>query len=181
MDLIRDIKYIQEQGEDLWAYAEATSNGVISGSWVDGTYKDKTKRSNQRPEKNIVGESGRILKTVDESDNFSFEIESLQDDIATEEWLTYQTKGKYYSIMIAAGQNEDGYQKLVFYPKTKLQSTYESDSPGRKPLIKGVPLSVSQSLTPTSVPSWVTVSTGSFTVAAGRYHSMASQSGDTIG
>lgn len=184
MPLVRDTKYIREHGGCHWAYIPVTSAGLVSAeAYVDGVYRESSEMTNNQEITPLYCESGAQVASKRENRTVQVSIVSMQDDVATEKFLSEEVEDNYYSIFMAAGDEDDAYNKIRWFPICRIKSDYTVSAPGRRPTITILPQVVPTTIEPTgsvTLPSWITVTSGSFSVAAGKYYSVVSQSGAAI-
>jgi hypothetical protein len=182
IDLTKSKLAVKTKGGRNWAYCYANENGIISGSWVTGVYSEKTSISDEQPSKQVYNEAGDPIATEYDSRKTQVAITSMQDDVNTENFLLQDNRNNYFAIMIDGGQ-ESGTTNIVrYFPVCTKEQSLKIDSPGRSPVITFSPLTATGSVTPTSLPSWISVQslTGSFTVPANTPMVAVSVTGSAI-
>lgn len=183
LDLTKSAARIREKGGNHWAYVRTDVTGSVSGSdtWHDGIFREKSKFTFEKPEKKIFDEAGNQVASTYENVNTEIVITSLQDDADLELFLTQNTEDQYFGIIMAAGDNDDATNKVRYIPIARISTMYSVDAPGRRPEIRIVPQYNEYAKLPTgTMPSWLTISSGSLTCPAGKYYTVATQSGADI-
>jgi hypothetical protein len=174
-DLIRDTSAIQNKGGDKLAYKRVLRDGSDKNpadSWHDFPFQAKLKHEFKQPEKPVADRSGNQVAT--ELDDFTIELNvtSLQDDANLEKFLKDEVQSDYFAIFSNNGKGESGKTKERFYAVTRIESSYSSEEPGRRPEMKILPQKNENTVTPASVPAWAKGAAGNFAVDAEKYYSV---------
>ncbi len=181
INLIKGAQYIRAKGGNKWSYAVCDSTGSLSGSaWVDGVFREKSKFTFEKPEVKIYDEAGNQVASTYDNLNSEISITSLQDDANLENFLAHEVEDKYFSILMAAGDNDDTNNKIRYIPIARISSKYTVDAPGRRPEITIIPQYNEFDKYPVSAPSWVTVASGSLLCSGSMYYSVNTQAGTSI-
>jgi hypothetical protein len=174
-DLVRDSSAIQSKGGDKLAYKRVLADGSDKNpadSWHDFPFQAKLKHEFKQPEKPVTDRSGNQVAT--ELDDFTIELAltSLQDDAKLEEFLKDEVQNDYFAIFSNNGKGETGKTKERFYAITKIERSYSSEEPGRRPEVKIFPQKNENAVTPQTVPSWAKGAANDFAVSAEKYYSV---------
>lgn len=164
---------IQSKGGDKIAYQRCTVAGADitpSDSWHDFPFQAKLKHSFTQPEKGITDRSGSQVAT--EIDDFTSDVivTSLQDDAALEKFLKDDVPGLYFRIFSNNGKGASGKTKERAYAITKMERTYSSEEPGRRPEIKIIPIQNKTAVTFTGVPTWAKCAASDCVIAIDAYY-----------
>jgi len=168
---------ITKDGGQKWAYKRVQEDGSDlsqADTWHDGVYREKSTFEWGRGSTPIIDESGQQVATDLEEVKTSWSITSLQDDAATETFLKDETQGTYFAIFMNAGEDSDSKIKERFIAIATIDSSYKSDSPGRRPEIKIIPQCNATAITPASVPTWAKAAASAYIVAAEKYYTVKS-------
>lgn len=176
-DLIKSIdKASAIVGGNKWSFAVCDATGSLTGAWKDGIYRKTTDVEFKTDYTPIEIESGETINTVPTKTACTIKITSQQDDYITENFLKskdlYDT---YFSLIIARGDNDSTSQKLMYVPIAKIERNYNSSN--RNPVFNINVLNNDYDKFPSTVPSYVTVTTGSLMCSANDYYTVVSQSG----
>jgi hypothetical protein len=174
-DLVRDSSAIQSKGGDKLAYKRVMSDGSDKNPadlWHDFPFQAKLKHEFKQPEKPVTDRSGNQVAT--ELDDFTIvlTLTSLQDDAKLEKFLKDEVQNDYFAIFSNNGKVESGMTKERFYAITKIERSYSSEEPGRRPEVKIFPQKNENEVTPQSVPSWAKGGANDFAVSAEKYYSV---------
>lgn len=172
-ELTFDKTAIVNKGGQKWAYMRVDEDGASLSqpdSWHDGVYREKSDIEFKQTEKGIFDESGAQVATEKDNMEVSLSITSLQDDAALINFLKDEVEDTYFAIFMERGEIGDNKKQEVFFPITKIERSYKSSAPGRRPEIKIIPLENATAVSPASgVPTWAEGTSGSFSVGAGEY------------
>ena len=83
-----------------------------------------------------------------------------------------EVQNDYFAIFSNNGKGESGNTKERFYAITKIERSYSSEEPGRRPEVKIFPQKNENEVTPQTVPSWAVGTAGDFAVEAEKYYSV---------
>ena len=174
-DLQRDVSAIVTKGGSRFAYKRVTSAGANTDpadTWHDGVYREKSNLMFNQPNNNIYDEGGMLVDTDLGDMEMGLTITSLQDDANLINFLKDETPNAYFAIFLERGTMQDTKKQEVFIPIARIERSYSSDAPGRRPDIKITPIQNASAVTPASVPTWAIGGSGSasgWTCAADSY------------
>lgn len=185
IDLTRSAEKIREKGGSKWAYVRVDVTGSLSGAdtWHDGIIREKSKFTFEKPEKKVYDESGQQVATTYENVNSELVITSMQDDVKLEKFLTEETEDAYFSIIMAAGDEDSSHNKIRYIPIARISTVYSVDAPGRRPDIKISPQwneNLCQAVATASLPTWIADYSSSLSASAGMYYGKFSITGSVI-
>lgn len=180
INLTKSPTYIQKKGGDKWALIECDANGSSTGSWTNGTYRSKSDFEKKTKKDTIYDESGAKVKIESSDVDVTLKITSLQADAQLEKFIQSGTSNKYFSILMSAGKDGEETNKIRYMPICQISSDYKESAPGREIEINIDVLENESDITPSSLPTWVTVSSSSLTVFAGQYWSVTTQTGSIV-
>lgn len=162
-DLVLTKTAVVSKGGDLFAYkrvSELGANTVPADTWHNGTYREKSKISFSQPDSPAYSESGALIQMLLEDMTFEIEVTSMQDDANVFNFLLNETEDNYFSIFIERGKIQSTKTQEGFFGVCRIEKSYSSDAPGRRPVIKISPLQILSGLTPTDIPTWAVGGSG---------------------
>jgi hypothetical protein len=174
-DLVRDSSAIQSKGGDKLAYKRVMADGSDKNpadSWHDFPFQTKLKHEFKQPEKPVTDRSGNQVATELDDFTIGLTLTSLQDDSNLEKFLKDEVQNDYFAIFSNNGKGESGKTKERFYAITKIERSYSSEEPGRRPEVKIFLQKNENAVTPLSVPAWAKGGANDFSVSAEKYYSV---------
>ncbi len=175
-DLIRTSTAIQNKGGDRLSYKRVMPDGSDKDPadlWHDFPFQAKLRHEFKQPEKPVTDRSGEQVATGLDDFTIELTVTSLQDDTSLEKFLKDDVQNDYFAIFSNNGKGSSGKTKERFYAITRIERSYNSEEPGRRPEIKIFPRKNEIEVTPASLPPWSRNSPAAFTVGAEKYYSVA--------
>jgi hypothetical protein len=163
-DLQNDKTAIVTKGGSKFAYKRVTSAGANTDpadTWHDGVYREKSNLMFNQPNENMYDEGGELVDTDLGDMEIGLRITSMQDDANLINFLKDETSDSYFAIFLERGKMQDTKKQEVFIPIARIERSYSSDAPGRRPDIKITPIQNATAVTPASVPTWAQGGSGS--------------------
>lgn len=186
MSLLENIVRSEERtqhvkGGDFLSLIAKDANGNYTGSWIDMPFYEKEMFDFEVQSEPRKSNTGKTRSMIDGDTNISLNYTFIQDDIELEKFLIYGTQGTRFAAFQTSGQVSPNANRVEYFHDLEITTKYNRDSSNNRTIeMTATPYEVSASVTPASTPNWCTVATSSFTIEAGRFHSMAIQSGSLL-
>lgn len=139
-DLTFNDNFINKFGGLYWAYKR--KNGT--DTWHTGVGRIKTKSMFGQDSTPITWEDGSQGPSIDDIVKTEFQITTPDDSYELEAFLKDETVAQTFEIVMEAGKTYSQSLSAVamkyrFFAEVKINRKYESDAPGREPVITIVP------------------------------------------